>query len=64
MKNKKTLERESFCYIVLVKEQQLSLKAKWCRGRDSNPHGVLSPRDFKSLMSTSSITPALLVRRY
>ena len=29
-----------------------------CRGRDLNPHGILLPRDFKSLVSTSSTTPA------
>ena len=30
----------------------------WCRGRDSNPHGGLTPLDFKSSMSTNSITSA------
>jgi len=31
---------------------------EWCGGRESNPHGPCGPRDFKSLASTSSATPA------
>jgi len=30
----------------------------WCGGWESNPHGPCGPRDFKSLASTSSATPA------
>ncbi len=30
----------------------------WCGGPESNRHGPCSPRDFKSLASTSSATPA------
>jgi hypothetical protein len=33
-------------------------KNKWCGGRESNPHSPYGPRDFKSLASTSSATPA------
>src|SRR5262249_27176549 len=29
-----------------------------CRGRGSNPHGGVPPRDFKSLVSANSTTPA------
>ena len=35
-----------------------SLKRGWCGGRESNPHSPCGPRDFKSLASTSSATPA------
>ena len=29
----------------------------WCRGRDSNPHGVFTPEDFKSCFrQTPSVT--------
>ena len=28
---------------------------KWCRGRDSNPHGAFAPEDFKS--SAYAISP-------
>ena len=31
---------------------------KWCRGPESNRYGDHSPRDFKSLASASSATPA------
>ena len=30
----------------------------WCRGPESNRYGDFSPRDFKSLASASSATPA------
>ncbi len=32
----------------------------WCRRPESNRHGPYEPRDFKSLASTNSATPALL----
>ena len=34
------------------------MRVEVCRGRDSNPHGGVPPRDFKSLASTNSATPA------
>ena len=36
----------------------LGAERKECRGPDSNRHGVYTPRDFKSLASTNSATPA------
>ena len=33
----------------------------WCGGRESNPHFPEGKRDFKSLASTSSATPARLI---
>ena len=37
-------------------------KRDWCGGPESNRHGPCGPRDFKSLASTSSATPALSER--
>ena len=37
-----------------------SARKEECRGPDSNRHGVYTPRDFKSLASTNSATPAAL----
>ena len=37
---------------------------EWCGGRESNPHVPLGTRDFKSLASTSSATPANPTCRY
>ncbi len=33
-------------------------RIRWCRGRESNPHGPCGPADFKSAASPSSATPA------
>src|SRR6266849_4175213 len=40
--------------------RQLSLRPSgiWCGGPESNRHGPCGPRDFKSLASTNSATPA------
>ena len=35
---------------------------EWCGGRESNPHVPCGTRDFKSLASTSSATPACSTR--
>ena len=40
-----------YCFIISY--------GRWCLGRESNPHGDKAPRDFKSLMSTYSITQAV-----
>jgi len=40
----------------------ITLRKEWCGGRESNPHSPCGPRDFKSLASTSSATPARWVR--
>ena len=40
------------------KESELSAGKSWCRGPESNRYGLESPRDFKSLASTNSATPA------
>jgi len=36
----------------------VTVRKDWCGGRESNPHSPCGPRDFKSLASTSSATPA------
>ncbi len=40
------------------KESELSAGKSWCRGPESNRHGLKGPRDFKSLASANSATPA------
>jgi len=40
------------------KESELSSRKTWCRGPESNRHGLEGPRDFKSLASANSATPA------
>jgi hypothetical protein len=40
------------------RRRQCSPPPEECRGRGSNPHGGYPPRDFKSLVSASSTTPA------
>jgi len=41
----------------------VTVRKEWCGGRESNPHSPCGPRDFKSLASTSSATPARRVHR-
>jgi len=36
----------------------ITVRKEWCGGRESNPHSLCRPRDFKSLASTCSATPA------
>jgi hypothetical protein len=36
----------------------VTTRNNWCGGPESNRHGPCGPRDFKSLASTSSATPA------
>ena len=43
---------------VRVARKRLTTHKHWCRGRDLNPDGELTPRDFKSPASASFATPA------
>src|SRR5262249_51279710 len=63
----RTCEFESGCYLKTYRRSSTGLcvflgvllsKAGWCRRRDLNPHGPLSPPDFESGASASSTTPA------
>ena len=40
------------------KASEVSGRKTWCRGPESNRHGLEGPRDFKSLASANSATPA------
>ena len=43
----------------MLPQGEVSKAISWCGRPDSNRHSAFAPRDFKSLASTCSATPAL-----
>ena len=54
----KSLPSSTKVTVIHFQAHSLTIRKNWCGGRELNPQSPFRPRDFKSLASASSATPA------